>query len=176
MKLYLTSIGEKTTKIAKWQAERLGFEVILLDKKEEWISKYQTFIDIAREACLRCDADIILNKNIKTYDMEVGEGIDMVQFSNFDLYKNDISVGNPIYYSKEGLDKIRPHLSKLRHDRPETSAWRLDDVNGYTSDYVVGMHGFFQDKETRDRALFNKQERGQVDQYDFELLNKIYET
>lgn len=31
MYLFLTSIREKTTDIAKWQAERLGFKVILAE-------------------------------------------------------------------------------------------------------------------------------------------------
>jgi hypothetical protein len=37
MYVFLTTIGEKTTDLAEWQCKRLGFDVIKLDKKEEWL-------------------------------------------------------------------------------------------------------------------------------------------
>lgn len=175
MKLYLTSVGEKTTEVAKWQAERLGFEVVLLDKVEPWIDKYKRFIDMAQgEDCLRMDADVILNKNIKQFILP-DEKILIAQFHTFDFYKNDVSITSPVWYSKKSLKIIKDNLGKLDINRPEASAWRLENINDYTytSYMVVGMHGFFQDKETIDRAIKNKTERKQIEEYDFWLVDKI---
>jgi len=175
MKLYLTTIGENTTDIAKWQAERLGFEVTLLDKKEPWIEKYKRFISLADDNCIRCDADISLNENI----LECHQGLeDMIQYSNYCLYKNNLSCGNPVYYSKKALDLLRDNLEKLREDRPETSAWRFIESKGllvYTDEMIVGIHGFYQNIDAIYRAEENKRNRNQIMNYDFALARKIHD-
>lgn len=173
--LYLTSVGEKTTKLAHWQAERLGFKVVLLNKRETWIEKYKRFILSANEACFRCDADIILNKKIASVSccME-----DMIQYQTYDLYRNDVGITSPVYYSKKALDYIRDHLDDLDEYRPETSAWRMIEKAGlltYTDETVVGFHGFYQSKPTIKRAKQNKIDRKQIYSYDFRLAEKINE-
>jgi len=175
MKAYLTTIGEKTTDICRWNLERFGFEVIMLNKLESWIDKYKNFINIADENCLRIDSDVLVNKNIN--DCLLLGDKDMVQFQCFDIYRNDIWVTCPVFYGKTILQIIRNNIEKLDLYRPETSAWRLPDVLPHTKSYVdkvYGSHGLFQDEETMKRAYKNKQDRNQLDQYDFELINKLY--
>jgi len=73
MKAFITSIGEKTTKICCEQLSKFGFEIILLDEIEPWINKYKKFINMANEDCLRVDADIIVNEQIKLIGLEKSE-------------------------------------------------------------------------------------------------------
>ena len=87
MKAYLTTIGELTTDICKKQLERFGYEVIVLGGIEAWPDKYKRFIETANEDCIRIDADIVPNENIKEIAGEVihktkilGEKILMMQF------------------------------------------------------------------------------------------------
>lgn len=175
MKVYLTSIGEKTTDISKWQCEKLGFEVVVLDKIESWATKYKRFIDTAEEDCWRLDADTILNSKVK--EIKTDKLALMTQFLVFSCYKNDIKVGSPVFYKKEAIQIIKDNFYKIDLRRPEANAWRLDELIGkrQTIEIILGMTGFFQDKETIMRAKQNKEDRGQLNEYDFELVNKLYE-
>ena len=174
MKAYITSIGETTTELCEWQLKRLGYKTILLNQVEPWIVKYKRFIEMANEDCLRVDADILVNNSIP-------KGIDkdslMIQFHVFDIYKNKISICSPIFYRKKGIEIIRKNLDNLYVSRPEASAWRIEEINPYTktSPIIAGIHGLLQNKETIDRAIENKKQRGQFDDYDFELAKKINE-
>jgi len=177
MKAYVTSIGEKTTDICVAQLRRYGFDVELLDKKEDWPHKYSKFLFTAQEDCLRVDADIIPNENIAqilTDDYGDDEPL-MIQYQYYCLYRNNIHLGNPVFYTRKAIDIIRDKYLTLDMRRPEASAWRLPEINSrtLTSSLVVGMHGFFQDKETIDRAKKNKEDRGQMKLYDFDLAYKL---
>mgnify|MGYP001577335249 CR=1 FL=1 len=174
LKAYLTTIGERTTDICKWQLERLGFEVVLLDKVEPWGEKYRRFIRLANENCLRVDADVIVNKNIlecKNLPDDV-----MAQFTCFDFYRNDVWNTCPVYYGKEISEIIKSNLDKIGNNRPETEAWRLPQVQPLTlilDKKCYGMHGFFQDDATHGRAYQNRKDRGQLEQFDFELVERL---
>jgi hypothetical protein len=176
MKAYLTTIGEKTTGICKEQLEKYGFDVIIIDGKEKWVDKYKRFIQIAETPCIRIDADTIPNKNIKKILTEDFSGVMLAYFKGYDFYKNDIGNISPCYYSKECIDIIRINLDKLDNNRPETSMSRLSEINPYMKgyDWIVGMHGFFQDYEMVLRAKHTKVQRKQLDECDFELVDKIY--
>ena len=177
MRAYVCSIGEKTTDICVSQLEKYGFDVVMLGGVEAWIDKYKRFIDMASatgQECIRVDADIIVNKNI--VGATDGFGVLMAQFKVYDFYKNDVSVGQPCWYSAEGLQIIKKHWNDFYdRKRPESSAWRLEQVNKrtYTSDLIVGMHGFFQDDAHMDRAEINKEDRGQAENFDFKLARKL---
>ena len=67
MKAYLCSVGELTTQICVDQLKLFGFDVILLDEIEPWYDKYKRFIFQTEEDCIRIDADVIPNKNIKLF-------------------------------------------------------------------------------------------------------------
>lgn len=183
MRAYLTTIGERTTNICKEQLIRCGFDVVIFDKVEPWIDKYKRFLDIANEDCLRIDADIILCKNAKKYieneiyyhnDLRCTDGW-LFGFTLFDFYRNDLYFGSPVFYTKQALDIMKKNIDRVSELRPEVSMSRLPEI---TSHYIVchkviGMHGFFQNKDAVDRAMENKIKRGQMDLYDFELVNKI---
>lgn len=146
LKAYLTTIGEPTTALCKSQLEKLGFEVVLLDKKEDWPTKYKRFIDLANEDCLRIDADIVLfndfnvetlKKDISELNQDVIAQYQVVHFSKFKIH-----TGQPLYYSKRILEiaKGLPVSAK----RPETAMWRRPEIISYTKtiEKVVGLHQF----------------------------------
>lgn len=184
MKAYLTSIGEKTTKLCQEQLQRFGFEVVLLDGQEAWINKYKRFIEMANEDCIRIDADVIPNSNIAMIENDLnyaynkmGQDMLMAQWKCYDFYRNNVGVCSPVYYSKEALDIIKADFNQLDFSRPEATAWRLRRINDrtYTGDLIVGMHGFFQDEQHLSRHLENKIERKQMSEYDFDLAIKLRE-
>ncbi len=174
MKAYLTSIGEKTTGICKWQLERLGFEVIMLDGKESWFDKYKKFIMVAGEDCIRIDADIIPNINLKKVPMS---GELMEEYFCYDLYRNNVGVCCPVFYRKRAIEIIRANIDKLDKNRPETSAWRLPEIvkSTFVGQVVMGLHGFFQDKEAVKWHYQHKIMRKQSQEYDFDLINKLWQ-
>ncbi len=177
MKAYVTSIGEKTTELCCEQLIKFGFEVELLIKDESWESKYKQFIRMAHEAnenCLRIDADIIVNENIKQVGTDIDDKL-VASYTLYDLYRNGIYVGSPVFYTRKALGIIARYHYMLHPSRPEASACRLDLINGkkFQSPIVVGMHGFFQDCATIERAKTNKTDRKQQDLFDFDLVNKL---
>ena len=176
MKIYVTSIGEPTTEICCWQLKRLGFEVILLDETEDWAEKYKKFVSMADDDCFRVDADVIVNENIwKMLDCNEDNKWLMIQSYGYDFYRNNIRVTSPIFYSKKALEIIRKNIDKIDKNRPETSAWRFSEINPLTKtcDFIVGMHGFFQGRKEFKRALKNKEERKQIEEFDFELADRL---
>lgn len=180
MKAFVTSVGEKTTDICVSQLRKHGFDVILLDKKEPWIEKYKDFIRRAaalKEDVLRIDADIIPTASIAKVPSIAGvfHSAYMIQFQVFDFYKFDIHMGMPIIYKKAGLSEMVKVLDHIKTGRPETEMSRLPIINDWmvSCPVVMGAHGFFQDKETMDRAFDNKLQRGQLGQYDFSLAADI---
>lgn len=179
MKALVTSCGEKTTAVCIEQLKKLGFEVMNDDRRIPWHKKYRDFIEVmAQEPAdvLRVDADVIVNEKVADALMFGERGYLMAQFQIFDFYKNDLSTGQPVWYSKHVFPIIKKHLKHIDHLRPETWAWRLAEVNNDTVSIggVAGMHGFFQDEETMKRAKENKFARRQESNYDFELAEKLF--
>lgn len=172
MKAWLCSIGESTTDIVADQLTRYGYQVIRLEKKEPWYEKYREFIFQANETCIRIDADVIPNARIDCFQTyESG----MLQSLTYDLYRNDVGVTSPTFYSKEVLDLIRKDWSLIGTARPETDASRLPEVNRQfkTIDQVVGIHGLYQYPEDVERHRQHKIERKQMEGYDFSLIDKL---
>ena len=171
---YVLSVGEKTTYNCCYQLEQLGLKVTLLADTESKLDKYKKFINTANEDCLKVDADVIVNKRIKNAGKLLGDNL-IVQLTTFCFYKNDKCIGQPTIYSKKALDIIKKNIDKLDKDRPETSAWRLPEINDKTKtiDDLYGMHGFFQDVITMERAKKHKIERDHIKDYDFELAFRL---
>lgn len=169
MKAYLTSIGEQTTDICKSQLERFGFEVILLDKKEDWLTKYKRFLTIAYEDCIRIDADIIPNKHIKVFQ---DCNAFLAKANVYDLYRNEVWPLSPVYYSKEALEILRK-AEITDENRPETALWRSFKEKTTKLPEVVGIHGLGSNLNTIERAKKNKVDRKQIQDYDFDLVYKI---
>lgn len=182
MRAYVTSIGERTTQICCDQLKRRGFDVELLDSIKPWYEKYTEFIFKAKsygKDCVRVDADVIVNRHFTPLnvveDSELMHNMLMLQYRIFDFYKNDIGAGQPVFYSAAAVQIISQSTECLDRARPETSAWRLPQINKMTRtvDTVVGMHGFYQDEPTIGRAWRNKMERKQMGSFDFELVSQI---
>lgn len=172
MKAFLCSIGEPTTEIVSDLLNGFGFEVILLDGVEPWYEKYKRFIFQAEEKCIRIDADVIPNKNIRDFrNLRIG----MHQASGYDMYKNEIGIISPVFYSKEVLELIRENWHLVGKNRPETDASRIPAVNKqfFTSFQVVGIHGIYQRREDIERHKEHKIARKQIDNYHFELTYKL---
>lgn len=170
MKAFVTSIGEKTTSLCVNQLKRLGYDVVLLDRNEPWVTKYKRFLELADNNCLRVDADVIVNENLSLKNLEqitkIYQDRLMIQFQIFDLYSLDIRVGQPIYYHKAVFKKIKENLGSIDSKRPESWAWRLPVVNKNTSsceDRVCGVHGFWQTNDDMARAIDHRKERDQKD-------------
>lgn len=175
MKAFLTSIGEKTTSICKWQLERFGFEVVLLDKVEPWIDKYKRFLEMAGEECIRIDADIIPNERIRIFQDSgyLRKNAKLAKAYTYDFYANTLMQTAPTYYSKGITKGMKELITDI--DRPETSIFRNRDIHPWVVvlNEVVGTHGFFQSKKDIERAVIHKKIRGQNAQYDFDLLEKL---
>lgn len=177
MKAVVTSYGEKTTGICIKQLEKFGFDVIVFDQPMSWPDKYNLFINTINEDCLRVDADIIVNENVKKVGKDLPERFWCETYCLYDLYRNGLYIGSPIFYTKRGIEAIRENLDKIQRLRPEASAWRLKKTNPHkrvNTELIVGMHGFFQDKNTRIRAKENKIKRGQDPIFDFDLVERLH--
>lgn len=182
MKAYVCSVGEKTTDICISQLRRYGFEVVHLSQIEPWHEKYKRFIKMASrnpEDCVRVDADVIVNKRFLLEkvreDIKNRKDCYMLQWQVYDLYKNFIHSGQPVFYAANVFPIIKSNINKINELRPESSIWKLAEINNLTRtvETVVGMHGFFQDQETFTRAHQNKMLRGQLDDYDFTLASRL---
>lgn len=179
MKVYVTSVGETTTDLVRWQLKRMGFNVVLLGKKQSWYEKYCEFIQRAEKDdrhCVRIDADVIPNKHLK----RIADGFMkspsymLVQFHTYGFFRNELSITCPVIYHADAIKIISDNLKHLDPNRPETSAWRLPLINDdtYTSRAVVGIHGLFQDEETIARHIKHKIDRKQNDFYDWDFVQR----
>jgi len=175
LKAYVTSIGERTTKLCIEQLIKYGFDVVVLDEDEKWIDKYKRFIKLADEDCLRIDADTLVNENAMLIGIDIKSDEYYIAHSYYDIYKNNISLGGPVFYTRRALKIIRENIDLISEQRPETSAVRLKQFIGHQGRraMVIGIHGLGQDEEAIQRAIQNKEMRGQMKEYDFEFIDKI---
>ena len=175
MKAYVCSIGEKTTALCVEQLEKFGFDVTVLNEIEPWVDKYKRFIKTAEEDCIRIDADILVNKNIRLVGLDIPDSAYAVGHATYDMYQNMINTGGPVFYTKKALDIIRKNLDKIGTFRPEVTAVRLPEMEGHVDirDLIIGIHGVGQDQEAIERAKQNKINRKQIQNYDFELVEKL---
>lgn len=168
MKAYLCSISESTEQVCKYQLEKYGFEIVLLNEKEDWLTKYKRFLNMADEDCIRIDADIIPNKHI----LKLANCDKFIAKAHlYDIYRNETWPLAPIYYSKEALKELK-NIQITDEIRPETFAWRSFPVEKTSVfETVVGLHGFFQDRKDIDRVINNK---NGLDNLELDLVGKLY--
>ncbi len=174
MKAFLFTIGEATTEICYNQLKKFGFEIVVLDGQESISEKYKRFINSSDGDCLKIDADIILNENVKKIREAVHTEL-VTNYSCYDFFHNMPWAGGPTYYSKEAMKIIRDNLHEISPIRPEASACRLPKIHPrcVKSDLVVGIHGFFQHEQDIIRCIEQKKIRGQQNQFDFDLINEL---
>lgn len=173
MKVFVFSIGEKTTDVCCQILEEYGYEVILLKDKTSLAEKLQKFYKLALETgdkeVMRIDADILPYPWM--VDMKNEKGWTCA--SGFDWYKQNIGAISIHLMNRKVLklcDKYSPGIEE--YSRTETHLWRLPEINSYTSvdSSVRGIHGFGQ-HDQRERIKSLKKERNQ--EYDWALVERI---
>lgn len=177
MKAIVFSIGEPTTELSVWALRRHNIETELIENKTSLADKLAALFAEADEDILRVDADIIVNRNILDFIKQAQAHPSLwLQSKTFDWFKQDISIGTPSYIKKELIPTLRQYSFK-HHERPETEYTRIKELHNprrfASLDILVGLHGFGQ--ADINRVKQTKARRGQLDNYDFELAEKLCE-
>ena len=177
---FVTTIGEPTTDLCIWSLKRNGFEVHTISGDDSLQSKLKRIYEEAYHLdvdFIRVDADVIPNRNL-TPDKVLShayEGLWWVQFLTYDWYKQDVTHGGVQYIKKEALPALVKHVDEFSNAyRPETYLYRLDEFYNPRRcahvDTIMGLHGYRGDVE-RVKAI--KEQRGQLNSYDWELVDRI---
>lgn len=188
MKAYLFSIGESTTELAKWSLERLGIEVILIEGSDSFHSKYCRFVEMALQSgdqwVLRMDADVIVNKRVADFInhtlMNAMRDEWWYACKLFCFLRMDLIDGCPNLISREALEVCKKRLPEVKKElRPETELTRMPEFMNprrfRATDYFVGYHGYRQRDEDIARVMNMKAARGQLKDWDQELIKKLDE-
>ncbi len=178
MKAYITSIGESTTDLCKWSLERNGFEVVLIeDKTTTLANKLKQIYEMTNDDFLRIDADIIVNRNLTPKLLEsLDKKIWWWQFRCFDWFRQDLG-HNISFHRVETIDILRCRVPEvLLSLRPETELSRIPELYNPRrfetyEDRIMGIHGFGIKNLKPVKEL--KKARDQLDNYDFELTEKL---
>jgi len=174
VKAYVTSIGEPTTELCLWSLERHGIETVLIQDKSSLANKLSMIYEQADDDFIRVDADVIVNRNIRR--LPENKDIWWWQFHTYDWFKQDIAWGGVQYYKKETLPILRKHMGEAMHlERPESYLYRLKEFHDprrcIGDPVIMGLNGYKQDDVAR--VKYVKTRRKQLDNYDFELSDRI---
>lgn len=179
MKAYITSIGEKTLNLCKWSLERNGFDVEVIEGDNSLAEKLKTIYEKADSDFLRVDADVIPNRNITPDFLSTftDKEIWWLQFQTFDWCKQDNTYGGVQFIRKEALPYLRENINNhLNAERPESEMSRIkefyDPRRFISVQIVTGLHNYKNDTK---RVIKTKSRRGQMNNYDFELAQRIDE-
>ena len=179
MKVIVTSTGEPTTELCRWALERNGFEVMVFQSDTSLWQKLHDIYNNIDEDFLRVDADVIVNKNLtpqKLEDLSKDGTIWWWQFVVFDWYKMDIA-HTTSFIRKVALPSMRLNINRFKLSlRPETDISRIKELHNprrmQTYDkQIVGIHGYGIPDMTEVKRL--KEARNQMDNYDFELAERL---
>lgn len=186
MKAYLFSCGESTTSLAKWSLERLGLEVVLIqDPATSFHHKYMQFLEMARgeEFVVRWDADVIATREfgglVKGFldDLDRGEAWWWQGIGFCYLKQNIIPVSGNIM-TKEAIEVGLKRMAEFaKESRPETKLTRAPEMyeprRFYVREKFVGIHGFNQRPVDIHRVMKQKEDRNQLDLWDFDLIERL---
>lgn len=176
MKAYVTTIGESTTDLCVWSLERLGFDVTVVHRPPKFADKLIAIFNTAKvwQDFLRVDADVIVNKNV----LEMIEQKDLLWYQalTYDWYKQDSTHGGIQFIRKEVAPMVRPYFNDIQHiERPESYLCRIKELHNPrmfgTFEKICGIHGYKQ--LDSDRVKEVKLRRGQYDNYDWELADRL---
>lgn len=174
MKAFVTSIGEPSTDLCVWSLIRLGFDVELIKGKSLLGTKLKQIFNSPPQNFLRVDADVIVNKNV----LQLIEQNELLWYQSltFDWYKQDLAYGGVQFIREDVFELVRPHLEHAETlDRPESYLSRipeLHDPRTFGNYYkICGLHGYRQNDYNRVKQV--KARRGQSDNYDFELAERL---
>lgn len=171
---YVTSIGETTTELCIWALERQGFKVKLInDPTSLWDKLRRIFAD-AEGDFLRVDADVIVNRNVRQIVKQ--RELWWYQGLTYDWHKQDITHGGVQFVRKQAIPFVNEHIQEARRqERPESYLYRLSAFHNPrmcgTYEKVCGLNGYKQSDVQRVKDT--KSRRGQMDDYDFELSEKV---
>lgn len=180
MRAVITSIDETTTDLCEWSLNRLGFRTyIVRSQKTTLYQKLVTLFDIQDimdEDFIRVDADVVVNKNV--LELIKKEELLWYQALTFDWFKQDVTHGGIQFIRKESFPIIKKHLHEAeRMERPETYLSRLQEFHNPrvfgTYEKICGLHGYKQ--KDVERVKLTKFRRGQQDNYDWELAERLEE-
>lgn len=176
MKAFVTSIGEPTTNLCLWALQRNGFDTVLIQDKSPLWQKLGIIYNQAEGHFLRVDADVIVNRDCTPENIVADNGIWWVQYQTFGMYSLDIIWGGVQYIKKDALPALRKAIENPeRPERPETEMFRLPEFHNprrcISQEKLMGIHGFGQ-KDIK-RVKRTKEQRGQSDQYDWELAERM---
>lgn len=181
MRAIVTSIGESTTELCIWALERNGFDVTTVESDLSLWGKLKLIYNMVDVDFVRVDADTIVNKNLTPGS--VNEIIDQnpeawwFQFLTYDWYKQDTTHGGIQVIRKEALPALRSSVDRfVNQDRPETQLSRIEEFYNprrfHTIDLLMGITNYKNDMK---RVMRVKANRGQTDNYDFELAKRMDE-
>lgn len=181
---YVTSIHERTEHLCYWQLKKAGFEVIMVSgNKTSLADKLKEIYNSENDDFIRVDADVVPNKNltienIKYYTSRMmGTELWWLQFKTFDWYKQDTTHGGVQLIKREALPALRKNIDKfLDAERPESQMFRLKEFHEprrcISFNQIMGLHGYKQYGPIESIKL-QKERRGQLDNYDFDLVEKL---
>lgn len=184
MKAYVTSIGEPTTELCKWSLERNGFDVLVIKDSSTLAEKLKYIYQIADDDFIRVDADVIVNRNCTQEnirrlmrDHQYKHAV-WLQFTTFDWLSQDLAHGGVQLITRQALSDLRSHVHEaINKERPESYMYRIDafqEPRVCLSHYaVMGLHGYGQ--TDLQRIKDTKSRRGQYDNYDWEIVDKLGE-
>lgn len=171
----VTSIGEPTTELCIWALDRLGYTVDLYQGKQSLAEKLALIYHDMTDDFLRVDADVIVNKQV----LKLGEyekDAWWIQGLCFGWYSQGIIHGGVQLIRKGALPALRANiLNHMNAERPESDMFRLPEFHHprrcVSSDVVCGIHGWGQNDLKRVKEV--KTRRNQLDNYDFELVERM---
>lgn len=174
MKAFVTSIGEVTTDLCIWSLERQGLEVELVKGQDSLASKLEYIFATATDNFVRVDADVIVNRNIK--ELIKQDQAWWYQARCFGWYSQDVIHGGIQFVRKQAIPIVQKHIQEaFNKERPESYLYRLPEFHNprrcLTFDKVCGLHGYAQNDYKR--VIGVKTRRGQLDNYDFELAERL---
>lgn len=178
MKAFVTSIGEPTTRLCCDQLRLLGFDVVLLKDDQSLWWKLREIYNQADDDFLRVDADVVPNRNARSFWEGYTKDVWWVQARTFGWYSQDVIYSGIQFIRKEALPALRANIDRFeKAERPESQMFRLDEFHAprrcVSSEVVAGLHGYGQGDIERVKAV--KQRRRQYDNYAWELVERLAE-
>ena len=176
---YVTSIGEPTTELCIWALERNGYDVVIFRSDNSLWQKLSDIYETAVADFNRVDADVIVHRNLhpeRRTGSQKDQHIWCWQLLVFDWYKQDVG-HSMAFINKAALPSLRANIDRFKLSlRPETEVSRIPELHNprrmITYDHqIMGIHGFGINDLSDVKRL--KEARNQMDNYDFELVERL---
>lgn len=178
MRAYVTSIGERTMELCEWSLKRNGFDVTLLKSDSNLWSKLKDIYNQADEDFVRIDADVVVNRSFTPESLNLYQGdVWWWQFQCFDWFKQDLGYGGVQYIREQAIPHLRDNVDKfIDAERPETELSRIKEFyeprRFESVETVAGLNNYRNDMK---RVMKTKSNRGQLNDFDWELAEKLNE-